>query len=95
VVFPYLTRTSCFSSIVVMLWCPSLVHAADWWAKAPLSARVALLAGGNRSFVAHGLPCTILCTVYEQPSLRLFLWYKLQSVGPQFFHPVLASSSSA
>jgi hypothetical protein len=57
--------------------------------------RVALLAGGNRLFAALGLPHTISCTVYKQLLLHLFLWYKLQSTGPPFFHPVLASSSSA
>jgi hypothetical protein len=33
---------------------PTLVRAADWWAKDLLLGRVALLAGGNRSFVALG-----------------------------------------
>jgi hypothetical protein len=71
------------------------VRAADWWAKAPLSLRVALIANTNRSFTALGLPRSILCMVYEWLPLRLSLQYKLQSTGPRFFHLVLASSYSA
>jgi hypothetical protein len=68
---------------------PVLMRAADWWAKAPLSARVDLIADGNRSFTALRLPRTISCTVYEWSPLRLSLWYKLQSTRPRFFHPIL------
>jgi hypothetical protein len=71
-----------------------LVHAADWWAKASLSMSVALIANGNRLFVALGLPRMISCMVYEWPPLRLSLRYKLQSTGPLFFHLVLVSPSS-
>jgi hypothetical protein len=59
------------------LRCLALVRAANWWAEAPFSGRVALLAGGNRSFAALGLPHVISCTVYEWPPLHLFLRYKL------------------
>jgi hypothetical protein len=53
------------------------VHTTDLWAKAPLLVWVALLASGNRSFVALGLPHRISCTVYERSSFHLFLWYML------------------
>jgi hypothetical protein len=81
-VFPYLTHASCFSSVVVMLWAhgctilPSLRFEVPN-SGAPLLVRVALLARGNRSFVALGLPHRISCIVYEQSSFHLFLWYKL------------------
>jgi hypothetical protein len=48
-----------------------LVRAAGRWAQALLSASVALITDGNRSFAALGLPRMISCTVYEHPSLRL------------------------
>jgi hypothetical protein len=56
-----------------------LVHVADWWAKALLSARVALIVDGNRSFVAllFGFPRTISCTIYEWGRHLAFLQHKL------------------
>jgi hypothetical protein len=41
------------------------------WAQALLSVKVALITSGNRPFAALGLPCTISCAFYEQPSLHL------------------------
>jgi hypothetical protein len=55
------------------LRCPVLVRTTDWWAKASLLKRVALLASGNRSFAALGLPCTTSCTVYDWPPLCLLV----------------------
>jgi hypothetical protein len=45
---------------------------ADWWAKAPLSAKVMWISDGSLPFEALGLPSMILCMVYERPSLHLF-----------------------
>jgi hypothetical protein len=40
---------------------------AGRWAKPPLSARVAPIAGSSYSFVTLGLPRMISCIVYEWP----------------------------
>jgi hypothetical protein len=69
------------------------VRSTARWAKVLLSARMALVADGDLPFVALGLPCMISCTVHEQSSLCLFLWYKLQGTGHRFLHPVFSLSS--
>jgi hypothetical protein len=69
------------------------VRSTARWAKVLLSARMALVADGDLPFAALGLPCMISCTVHEQSSLCLFLWYKLQGTGHLFLHLILFPSS--